>query len=257
MKYIHIYLASINTLFVLTSYCLGIDTVNNLTKSEEGRSADTGCRTSNECLHGYCDVTFKCVCYTGWTGLRCELSNQTGNSSSSSGPKSHVQGEAILKTQGNLTTSHQKLSKLLEILLRGSKNKLFDVSTSKYRDVRLVQTTEEDSSDHDVCSTSYKPHKLKDRNCIAGLACQYGTCSKQDQGSSLTFTCQCDKGASGLFCDSKCCLNCGKQGRCEVFSNGTEFCNCKLGFTGQFCDIEIPVLSNLHTGHPVKKKSSD
>ncbi|XP_045160174.2 uncharacterized protein LOC123525300 [Mercenaria mercenaria] len=87
-----------------------------------------------------------------------------------------------------------------------------------------------------VCSDSYKISPLSERMCTPGLVCKYGTCSSEHKGTYIAFDCSCDKGASGLLCEHKCCLDCGNNGRCDIFADGKPYCRCRRGYSGDNCE---------------------
>ena len=91
----------------------------------------------------------------------------------------------------------------------------------------------------DACSSSYKLRPRDDRMCQFGFRCMYGSCSSDYSLKQITFQCKCDPGAMGLFCENKCCLNCGQNGQCDVKPDGTQFCFCRRGYTGQNCEISV------------------
>ncbi|KAH3695067.1 hypothetical protein DPMN_082518 [Dreissena polymorpha] len=107
-------------------------------------------------------------------------------------------------------------------------------------DVPKLVTVDTDDADS-VCSSSYQQRPDDDRKCQFGFRCMYGTCSSDSSSKQITFQCKCDPGAMGIFCEQKCCLNCGQNGNCDVRPNGTPFCFCRRGFTGEKCEIEYPL----------------
>lgn len=105
---------------------------------------------------------------------------------------------------------------------------------------------EPETIDNGVCSDSYKTRPLSERMCTPGLVCNYGVCSSEHKGTYIAFDCSCDKGASGLLCENKCCLYCGSNGRCRLFPDGKQFCQCRRGYFGDNCEQSETHLSNPH-----------
>ncbi|KHJ44276.1 EGF-like domain protein [Trichuris suis] len=65
--------------------------------------------------------------------------------------------------------------------------------------------------------------------------CQYGLCLNNDNG----YTCDCDPGFGGEFCDTECPNSlCKNEGVC-VIRNGKPMCHCSAGYTGDTCAIKI------------------
>lgn len=99
-----------------------------------------------------------------------------------------------------------------------------------------LSTSDEDQDSDNVCSDNYQTRPLSERMCTPGLVCTYGSCSSEHKGTYIAFECSCDKGAKGLLCDEKCCLECGANGRCERLPDGHQFCRCRRGYYGNTCE---------------------
>lgn len=94
----------------------------------------------------------------------------------------------------------------------------------------------EEADTDDACKANYKLRPLAERMCAPGLVCKYGACSRDHRGSYIAFECACDPGAKGLMCDTKCCLDCGGNGRCSIYYDGSEQCDCRRGYYGPQCE---------------------
>lgn len=92
------------------------------------------------------------------------------------------------------------------------------------------------SHSDDACSSKYLLRPVFERVCRFGMRCVYGTCSSESHGSYIAFECKCDSGARGLFCEDRCCLDCGDNGKCDIDPEGTPFCFCKPGYEGERCE---------------------
>jgi hypothetical protein len=121
-------------------------------------------------------------------------------------------------------------------------------TTSVFSDVIPTSEEVQEESENDVCSDNYKKRPLSERMCTPGLVCTYGSCSSDHKGSYIAFDCSCDKGASGLLCENKCCLDCGNHGHCAIFADGKPYCRCRKGYFGDSCEhFESEVrLANPH-----------
>ncbi|XP_060577096.1 uncharacterized protein LOC132734378 isoform X2 [Ruditapes philippinarum] len=102
---------------------------------------------------------------------------------------------------------------------------------------------------YNVCDEDYIERSKEERTCehVKGIECVYGVCNETliDYGTWTGYntTCSCDYGARGLFCENKCCLHCGENGKCDLRPDGdnlTEHCNCRRRYTGFFCEIFLP-----------------
>lgn len=85
----------------------------------------------------------------------------------------------------------------------------------------------------DVCATNYHMRPQEERNC-SYFVCKYGYCSVEDS----LYSCNCDPGGSGPFCNYKCCLQCSEHGRCEL-DDGIEFCHCDTNYEGDLCESKV------------------
>ncbi|KAL4235660.1 hypothetical protein ACF0H5_004055 [Mactra antiquata] len=133
----------------------------------------------------------------------------------------------------NLLTSNE-LS--LDINMPSGSVSTLDVHPAREHVVSLEEASEESETSDDVCKDNYKTRPLSERMCISGLVCKYGKCSSDNKGSYIAFECACDQGAMGMLCDTKCCLDCGGNGRCDIYYDGSEYCKCRRGYYGPLCE---------------------
>ncbi|KAL4221383.1 hypothetical protein ACF0H5_019641 [Mactra antiquata] len=155
-------------------------------------------------------------------------------------------------TTSNYVHSKTILSDLHDIKKhRNSSMHLFtNTSALKEMDVGLFEIGETAQlQKYNICSENFIKRPVKDRNCdlLHHKTCIYGKCEQTevDHGSWKGYitSCKCDPGARGTFCENKCCLDCGINGKCDVIIDGdnvTEHCNCRQRYTGLFCEIFVP-----------------
>ncbi|XP_071119350.1 neurogenic locus notch homolog protein 3-like [Haliotis cracherodii] len=79
-----------------------------------------------------------------------------------------------------------------------------------------------------LATTTLRP--MSQRQCFHGFVCVHGICS------ATKSSCNCDSGWSGIFCQTPCGLDCGSNGVCDVFVNGTTLCSCNFDYTGSRCE---------------------
>ena len=84
--------------------------------------------------------------------------------------------------------------------------------------------------EHNPCYDNFTRRPESERACVHGM-CEYGRCVVE-----LSFNCRCDKGADGIFCQYRCCLDCGPHGTCKNSSSLGAYCNCHTNYTGDKCE---------------------
>ena len=215
--------------------------------SESGRNfIDGPCFGNLHCVHGICRKHYgetqeflisECLCEPNWTGLICDQRQTIARPSRHPNPSSLDVPEDDDTTHGALKTTKSVRGEgntpRKHVVGGGHKYTTDDPNGAFGKD---TASTKDDN--RNVCGASYELRTLEERSCIHGLLCRFGTCSSDHKGSYIAYKCHCDKGAIGIFCDHKCCLECGEHGRCELFVNGTQFCNCMLGYSGKQCQLE-------------------
>lgn len=77
--------------------------------------------------------------------------------------------------------------------------------------------------------------------CAPGFVCEYGRCLKITTDDSISLKCLCEYGYIGTFCNKKCDMDCGLNGKCKItdHKNHTTQCICDSGFSGPLCTIKI------------------
>ena len=182
------------------------------------------------CVHGRCRrenveagefFISECVCDSGWMGLVCDQRVDAWKSTD----QTEARNDAFEITTNTLPNNFE------EHKVAGDDGA--QVSTKLPGDV--IKKSFEGNDVRDICSENYTPRSIEERACTTGLLCRFGTCSIEHRDTFIAYTCHCDKGAVGIFCEHKCCLDCGDHGSCHLFPNGTQFCNCKPDFGGERC----------------------
>lgn len=92
-----------------------------------------------------------------------------------------------------------------------------------------------------LATTTLRP--LSQRQCFHGFVCVHGICS------ATKSSCDCDLGWSGIFCQTPCGLDCGSNGVCDVFVNGTTLCSCNFDYTGPRCEKRRELNPTKHPGN--------
>lgn len=232
----------------------------------------TICNTDSECSHGRCDTKTKtCSCDLGWTGKTCNemvkytkvVSEQTPQMKTKKNNEHSYLINALNKAKkAEQRPKHRKhpidlsagvkFKTTPNIEVKLVKNAIKDTPAFRKagtlqssapidldiqaKDLKTLMTELEES---DACSDKYKYRPREERHCVTGLECKYGKCSSMNYGSYIAFECKCDRGAKGLLCEQKCCLNCGTNGRCDFKPDGTPFCFCRRGFYGYRCEFSF------------------
>lgn len=109
-------------------------------------------------------------------------------------------------------------------------NKTIDVYSSTEVDMLEQQSVDYKS---DNKSTPKRP-------CIDFNPCKHGIC--QINNKTKEFTCECQTGYMGPFCDimkHPCDFKPCKNGVCEIVSSTTYKCLCKPNYTGENCQIGL------------------
>lgn len=225
------------------------------------------CNMDAECSHGHCNTKTKtCSCDLGWTGATCNEMvnyNEVGPDSKDVNSKTnpdHAYLIDVFKTIGNrqrnrnhpidlsagvrFKTAPNIQVKLVKDRLKESPKSVAGPAATQMPGSVRLQTADLEAlvvemEENDACSDRYKYKPLDQRTCSTGLECEFGTCSSINYGSYIAFECKCDRGAQGLLCEKKCCKNCGKNGRCDFYPDGTPFCFCKRGFYGNKCEFSF------------------
>lgn len=229
--------------------------------------AESTCHADTDCSHGLCDKRTKtCTCDIGWTGITCNelipyknigegpqtkevlvkekekvTSYLVGALNIAENPQKHTNRRPIDLRAGIRFKSTPKIEvKLVKDELKKS-NTLGDVAAATNTKPESMFTEYEanpiETEENDACSNRYKYKAIEIRSCSTGLECEYGRCSSKFYGSYVAFECTCDKGARGLLCEQKCCLDCGSNGQCDFYPDGTPFCFCRRGYYGTRCEF--------------------
>ena len=182
----------------------------------------TQCTNGLRCIHGYCTrrtkeiLIWECVCDPGWVGLVCDQRVD--------------RHDLPVDIPVRVPTS----DKLPESSRNDNGNTILD-NGSKQSDGGTAESSLELADGRHACDKSYIPRTFTERTCTLGLLCRFGTCFVDHQDTYIAYTCHCDEGAVGIFCEHKCCLACGARGSCQLLPNGTQFCNCDIGYQGSEC----------------------
>lgn len=246
------------------------------------KALKTGC-SGEVCIHGECVPapfgTTRCQCDEGWFGTNCGIAGAVVDDDILKGFSKRFQ-EIITGTDRtrlhNVSVvhvqKHADVSPSTEHYLNKSNitnSHLHEINKSTAADNshshKVVNITEIDFNDtlaitgynprYNVCAEDATERNDEERACekSGDMACVYGVCEETltDYGSwkGYTTVCKCDLGARGTFCEFKCCLDCGENGKCDVHVDGdnvTEHCNCRQRYTGRFCEIFVPNPVSVH-----------
>ena len=173
----------------------------------ESPDDDTGrnCPAGFPCKHGYCELPdIECICDDGWGGTFCDKQSFKCTKECDEGTKCLL------------------LPDFTEVCVKTKPD---------------MNTTDPDVEDKtNACSSQYRFRNESERTCKYGMLCYYGVCVDTGHSSS----CECDTGASGTLCSTKCCRDCGANGDCFLDDDGNELCNCHYNYTGSDCSILKP-----------------
>lgn len=76
--------------------------------------------------------------------------------------------------------------------------------------------------------------------CGPGFECMHGVCDMEALQSN-SYRCICEESYVGQFCSSKCPLECGEHGHCDIHvADNTYKCYCQWNYTGLNCSEQIP-----------------
>ena len=221
---------------------------------------DKPCFGGLHCIHGHCRrkseniLVSECVCDIGWMGLVCDQRVDVSNFEDNHNglEVGRLARESRSTSTAVITTPPSNVGKVQNIG-RENDDGADDVIVTNNKVVSgddNDNTAVIDNNVNRVCDNNYIPRTLTERTCTLGLLCRFGTCTVDHQDTYIAYTCHCDKGAVGIFCEHKCCLDCGTHGSCHLFHNGTQFCNCHMGYHDKRCQEK-------QTGKQAKKQTMD
>ncbi|KAK3606134.1 hypothetical protein CHS0354_010763 [Potamilus streckersoni] len=204
-------------------------------------NVDSPCMRGLNCFHGKCHTEIansknRCVCEAVWQGPFCNIKIPNLDQPPTDLPK--VVEEPSIFDIAKIKSSD------------GEENKLYKREDS----VKSSNTGKPLNS----CSKNYKLRPLSDRQCFPNFVCQYGECRKKRIENYIHLECVCDLGVYGLFCQHRCCLDCGNNGICAIGNGETEpFCKCREGFVGWRCNIQKNLTEhNTRTESLLRRMSS-
>jgi len=189
------------------------------------------------CIHGYCDRTRQyCVCDNCWADTICDkLVCPPACNEKCKVLENKIVCEIEDTTEEDVTKSNVGTTRNIYYTI--DKTEIESRPTDGDTADNLVTTedytrTNTNSSwpDGHVCSETYT-HSSEYCN---GVFCVYGKCVQLSEGNNMKrFRCECDPGADGPFCESRCCKIC-TTGPCKIINN-TEVCNPPGTDPGKYC----------------------
>lgn len=206
-------------------------------------STETLCFGGFRCVHGRCQkdvgdfLISECICDPGWAGLLCDQMIVAW--------KFGDRAQSDVRDDGVKVTTKSLFQRVRD---QDQENDALQPQYTTKPPSGVFQKRLENDDVNDVCRNDYQAHPVEERTCTAGLMCKFGTCITDHKGTYIAYSCDCDKGALGIFCEHKCCLDCGENGSCQRYNNGTQFCNCKMGYNGGSCQYKQTAEQTLDNG---------
>ena len=215
-----------------------LSSINSLNSSQDAcvnhtkrPVSERRCLLGLTCEYGYCKDS-SCICDKGYTGILC--SRKCGKDCGQFGTCINPLGkEEICNCEFGYSGEKCELSQGENPKVPTARQ---TITTDAVSTRRVEQSPEKDTGTlQHACASNYELRPTNERQCLLGIECTYGYCEISENGEK---SCICDKGATGNFCESKCCRDCGDYGYCFLdWKNRSEICNCWANYTGPACEI--------------------
>ncbi|VDQ07547.1 unnamed protein product [Trichobilharzia regenti] len=191
-----------------------------------------------------------CRCFTGWSGIGCELPIpnhimsseliQPSSGPSSAGKNSNGNGNSKMSNRLMMKSSSSPSS---SSTMRGMT--LSPKSVGLLLDAAAEQECPLDCGPNGICDyiNGYEQPQCRCFSGWTGSTCTTKRCDTRCfiNGHCTNGTCTCNVGWNGKYCTLDGCPDqCNKHGQCAMNSvSGNYYCQCASGWSGSACQREI------------------